>query len=239
MTETRSLTEIANACGTDKGTTIGNAHCYTATYERYFSRLRNEPINLLEIGLSIGGPEHDKPVSRTVYDVPSVRMWQAYFPKAHIIGADISDCSALERERFSFVQVDCGSEESLAKLAENCPPLDIIVDDASHASYHQQLTLKVMFPKLKSGGIYVVEDLDWQPSTYERELPPVPKTAELLADPRHSFWNGMEKPESIELFGRDRLRWNSGIIKFPVLTWRFGIGSKRGKRTKLAIMKKA
>src|SRR5438445_13894138 len=51
----------------------------------------------------------------------------------------------------------------LAELASKERPLDIIIDDGSHASVHQHLTLGVLFPSLKPGGLFVIEDLDWQP----------------------------------------------------------------------------
>jgi len=58
---------------------------------------------------------------------------------------------------------------------------DIIVDDASHASFHQQLTMLRLFPLLKAGGFYIIEDLNWQPTIYEAQFPKVPKTSKLLA----------------------------------------------------------
>lgn len=85
------LTEIANETGTDKGTVHKDGHAYTLVYEPLFEQLRDRPINLLEIGLSIGGPELGQPASRKVTDAPSIRMWHEYFPKARIFGIDISD----------------------------------------------------------------------------------------------------------------------------------------------------
>jgi hypothetical protein len=58
------------------------------------------------------------------------------------------------------------------------PEFDIILDDASHASHHQQNAFLELFPKLTSGGIYIIEDLRWQPEAYER--PGITKTAELF-----------------------------------------------------------
>ena len=49
-----------------------------------------------------------------------------------------------------------------------------------HASYHQQLTFGYLFSLVKSGGLYIIEDMDWQPLEYERTLPKVPKTTALL-----------------------------------------------------------
>jgi hypothetical protein len=41
--------------------------------------------------------------------------------------------------------------------------LDVIIDDGSHASYDEQLTLREFWPLLAEGGWYFIEDLDWQP----------------------------------------------------------------------------
>src|ERR1700739_3579124 len=59
----KSLTEIANAHGTDKGT-MGpsiscGAHNYTDIYEAYFCRNRDQEVALLEIGLGVRGPRWD------------------------------------------------------------------------------------------------------------------------------------------------------------------------------------
>jgi len=55
---------------------------------------------------------------------------------------------------------------NIATATEMLPDLDIIIDDASHASHHQQNAFLTLFPKLRSGGLYIIEDLRWQPKTY-------------------------------------------------------------------------
>ena len=50
--------------------------------------------------------------------------------------------------------------------------------NASHASHHQQNALLEVFPRLPSGALYIIEDLRWQPETYER--PGITKTADLF-----------------------------------------------------------
>jgi hypothetical protein len=175
-----SLTTIANKYSTDKGT-------INREYPRIFMLLRysvlanaDKPINLMEIGLNIGGPELDGSADRKVSDIPSVRMWLEYFPLAHIHGVDISDFSAYQNSSFSFYRADCGDSAALQKVAAAAPKCDVIIDDGSHASYHQQLTFLHFFPLLKSGGLYIIEDLDWQPTNYEKTLPEVPKTHSLF-----------------------------------------------------------
>src|SRR5262249_13345342 len=68
----------------------------------------------------------------------------------------------------------------LERVAQTGVTFDIIIDDGSHASFHQQLTLCTLFKTLKSGGLYFIEDLNWLPETYQRELPSVPHTETLL-----------------------------------------------------------
>jgi hypothetical protein len=73
-----------------------------------------------------------------------------------------------------------GEARDLEKLAAAAPDFDIIIDDASHAFYHQQLAFRVLFPRLADGGLYIIEDPHWQPP-FEGDLPPVPRTGELLS----------------------------------------------------------
>jgi hypothetical protein len=176
----KNLTDLANQFGSDKGTVVGNPpHRYSYLYDLLFAPCRDQPIRFLEMGLAIGGPELGGQVDRRV-ESPSIRMWLEYFPQAHIFGFDISDFSHMADPRFTFIRGDSGSEADLRRLGEASPEYDIIIDDASHASYHQQLALKLMYPRLAEGGLYIIEDLQWQPPLFETILPKVPKTAEFL-----------------------------------------------------------
>jgi len=175
-----SLTKLANDFGTDKGTIILDGHAYTLVYELLFKNLRLQPINLLEVGLLIGGPELGNDANRKVTDAPSIRLWHQYFPHAHIYGVDISDFSQFESEWFSFFKADCGKVEQLRKIARAGVEFEIIIDDGSHASFHQQLTMLKFWPLLRSGGLYIIEDLHSQPRHYEKSLPNTPKTATQL-----------------------------------------------------------
>ncbi|MFN6952622.1 MAG: hypothetical protein ACK4NE_08550 [Albidovulum sp.] len=173
--EAVNLTDLADQYGSDKGST---KHRYTELYHMLFSPLRNRAITFLEMGLQIGGPEHGASPDRQTTDLPSVRMWLEFFPKARIHGLDISDFSWFSAERFTFHRCDMDSRENIVKAAASMPDFDIILDDASHASHHQQNAFLELFPKLKSGGLYIIEDLRWQPQAYER--PGITKTAELF-----------------------------------------------------------
>ena len=170
-----NLTDLADRYGSDKGS---RKHRYTELYQMLFLPYREREIDFLEMGLQIGGPEHGVSADRKTTDAPSVRMWLEYFPNARIHGLDVSDFSWFEAERFSFHRCDMDSRAAIAGAAAGMPAFDIIIDDASHASHHQQNGFLELFSKVKPGGLYVIEDLRWQPEAYEK--PGITKTAALF-----------------------------------------------------------
>jgi len=170
-----NLTDLADRFGSDKGST---KHRYTELYHMLLHPYRNRAINFLEMGLLIGGPEHGIDADRTTADLPSIRMWLEYFPKARIHGLDVSDFAWFTHERFTFHRCDMDERANIATAAKAMPVLNVVIDDASHASHHQQNGFLQLFPQLKSGGLYIIEDLRWQPETYEKKG--ITKTADLF-----------------------------------------------------------
>ena len=141
-----NLKVLAHIYKTDK-----RGHEYLEKYQRHFSSLRFGRINLLEIG--IGGYEDPNAGGN------SLRMWKKYFPFGRIYGIDIVDKSALAEKRIQILQ---GSQTDLPFLEivmEKVLPVTIIIDDGSHISKDVITTFKFLFPKLKKGGWYVVEDI--------------------------------------------------------------------------------
>ena len=165
-----ALTALANKYGSDKGNRAFNRHYYTQSYHRLFAHLRNRPITLLEIGLR-HPEEHRDAVA------PSLCMWRDYFPYAQLIGFDIADFSNVSLSHCRILQGDMSSREDLSRLFA-LGPFDIVIDDGSHASTHQQIALACLFPHVTPGGFYFIEDLNWQPPELERA--DVPQTRTLL-----------------------------------------------------------
>ena len=161
-----TLSALAMRFHSDKGPRLGTerlGHHYTRVYDALFAPRRFEALRILEIGLCRGRVEGWKQD-----DVPSLRMWERYFPNAVVVGADIEDFSAFDGGRVTTRRVDQGDPDGLRRLAEEDGPFDIIIDDGSHASRHQQMTLAALFGRLRPGGVYVIEDLNWQPPDVER-----------------------------------------------------------------------
>lgn len=151
------LTGLANHYRSDKGSVHLGAHNYARVYQRFFEPHRLRPIRFLEIGLL-----HPVDTSGTPTRAPSLNMWRKYFPQASLIGFDIKDFSKVCIPNCEIVRGDAGNPDDLKRLAA-LGPFDIIIDDASHTSEHQQMSLAYLFPSLRPGGMFVVEDLHWQP----------------------------------------------------------------------------
>ena len=169
------VTRLATRHKSDKGLTVFPFHGYSVHYAKLFARLRDQPINILEIGLARRSDRHGHGIT-----CPSLCMWLDYFHKAKVYGFDIDDFSRVHLPRTQIFRGDQGNAQDLLKVATQCQRFDIIIDDGSHASYHQQLTLKTLFPYVARNGLYIIEDLDWQPSALEASLPTVSLTKDLL-----------------------------------------------------------
>lgn len=144
------LTALANKYGSDKGDAVGfNSHSlphnFTEIYNRYFFSRRLQVKKVLELG---------------VYHGASLRMWRDYFPHAHIYGFDVEPSFMFVEDRISTHlcnQVDIGNIEIFINRYGG--DFDLIIDDGDHDTVAQQKTLGIFFRYLKSGGIYIIEDL--------------------------------------------------------------------------------
>lgn len=180
LTAAFNLTQLADGFGSDKGSVAQHPHNYTLLYDMLLGPRRESIRNMIEIGLLVGGPEVGADADRPTGNLPSVKMWLDYFPNAVVHGFDISDFSFFEHPRFRFTRGDSGVAADLERLTARGESFDFIIDDGSHASFHQQLAFQTLFPYLAPGGIYIIEDLHWQSPVYEDKLPSTVTTAALF-----------------------------------------------------------
>lgn len=163
------LTQLANKYLSDKGTTYSCAHGYTRVYGPLLAPLRTSPLRLLEIGLVHGRVQVEVPQAIPELGCPSLRMWADFLPHAEIHGLDIVDFTGLTAsDRVKIWQADQGNRQHLEAVAQRVSAgFDVIIDDGSHASHHQQISLATLFRHLAPGGLYVIEDLHFQPAGLE------------------------------------------------------------------------
>lgn len=212
------LTRLANQYHSDKGTAFGCAHGYTRIYQAILEPARMSALRLAEIGLLHGRTQAEGPDAIARHGCPSLRMWADYLPHAEIHGLDIVDFTAFASDRIKISRGDQGSRADLNQFAQSASgKFDIIIDDGSHASHHQQITLGTLFPYLADGGYYVVEDLHFQPAEFE--IPGIAKTRDFLislstrqaglkiALEQNEFHHLLNNIQSIQLFDSISTRW--------------------------------
>lgn len=132
-----TLDELAQKYGTDKSS---EHHNYAVLYERYLQGLP-ELGALLELGVFKGG---------------SLRMWRGWLPLWKIVGLDIEPKNKIEG--ITILEGDQAEPLVTTALGETHGPFDVIIDDASHLSSLTIASFEQLWPFLKPGGWYVVED---------------------------------------------------------------------------------
>lgn len=152
MRELGILDELGLKYNTDKASkynlrdNVITGHDYLRQYEIFLSTLREDKFMLVELGCFTGA---------------SLKMWKEYFPYAHIVGVDLnSKLSSLEEDRISFICSDAVADTLPDKLSAYNEDILCILDDCSHAWGDQRRSFEMLFPLLKSGGYYIIEDLE-------------------------------------------------------------------------------
>ena len=119
---------------------------YGDIYDKHFAPFRDQPINILEIGVLRGG---------------SMRMWEKYFPNANIFGIDIDkDCLQYQSDRTKIFIGDQSDVSFLRNVKAKIPRVDILIDDGSHRAKDQKITFEEMYYHVRKPGIYLIEDIE-------------------------------------------------------------------------------
>lgn len=126
---------------------------YEALFQRGASR------NILEIGVFEGG---------------SSILFADMLPDAKIVGIDIREpnpavLSHIEQLgyadrvdiRYRTSQDDEPAISAILDEKFGSQPLDVVIDDASHLYDASKRSFEIAFPRLRNGGLYVIEDWAW------------------------------------------------------------------------------
>jgi Methyltransferase domain len=131
-------------------------------YAKEWSKRDGCPVrNVFELGIWYGG---------------SVVFWSEFFRPDKLVAidfADRGDSPALRRYRESrgltgrvktYWKTDQADKTQLGEIvvAEFDGPLDLIIDDASHLYGPTKASFEALFPRLRPGGLYVLEDWAWE-----------------------------------------------------------------------------
>lgn len=161
----KPLALIFEECGCQK-----QVHEYAPGYEKFLAPLRTQrPCRILEVGVLHGA---------------SIKAWLEYFEHPEICCIDIRPQS--RQAVPEGVRFFCGNSADrtfLERVLEKTGgDFDLIVDDGGHRMHEQQIALRVLWPAVRKGGVYVVEDLQtsFAASGYNPAL--WPGTVSILAD---------------------------------------------------------
>lgn len=141
-----NLNKLALIHRTDKF----GGHFYTLHYQHFFRKFKFKKMNVLEIG--VGG--YNDPIRGG----NSLRMWKSYFPFSKIYSIDIYDKSKLQEKRIKIFKGSQVDAILLERICNEVGEFDLIIDDGSHINEHVIQSFEFLFPRLKRGGYYVIED---------------------------------------------------------------------------------
>ena len=125
-------------------------HSYELCYEKHFLPVKNEPINILEIGIFKG---------------ESMKVWLEYFPNATVYGIDIfqrikeNELPILKNPRVKYLKLDSVSKQAKQIITENWGDIkfDFIIDDGLHTPVANRLTFLNFIDFLKNDGVFFMK----------------------------------------------------------------------------------
>ncbi len=173
------IRNLARKSGSDRG----SSPTYCEEYTKLFEPIINKKLVILEIGVHQGG---------------SLLMWGEYFKKSKIYGLDDFHRGEVKQKYNPHNKIKCsydyvvervsvnknitpikgsqGSVEDLDKALDIIgEEIDIIIDDGAHWPDFIDISLGRLFPKLKSGGMYIVEDVSTSEERQAKKLSQKPE----------------------------------------------------------------
>ena len=172
---------------------LTNKHLH-GYFELYYSLLKslnrasNARLCIIELGMGSIGNEKSTMKGfyegmRRIHNLEypfggCLRLWERFFSKPPLlIGWDLEiDMDRIVWKNHNYVQVDTTDQVSL-RLAtaktlsiledKNADGIDMFIDDGLHEPASQLSVMKAVYPYIKHGGYYIIEDVNVDGITYE------------------------------------------------------------------------
>jgi hypothetical protein len=128
---------------------VGTKHPgYYSRYDRFFRNNDFVPTGILEIGVHQG---------------ESTKVFATAYPDAKIVALDLKRYDHLDFSDFgniTYLGADQTDRQRLEEVIKDefSAGFDLVIEDASHIGAYAHITFHTVFPHLKPGGIYIVED---------------------------------------------------------------------------------
>jgi len=146
-----SLVEIWKDNNTDK---VLNG--FAELYDKLFGPIREDVRSILEIGIDQGW---------------SIKGWREFFPNATIFAVDIREeaVSTVRNDWHTIALVGDVTDREFMRDTFCRSRYDIVIDDGSHYNTDVFNAFEQLWPRVKSGGYYFVEDI--QCPEWDRDHP--------------------------------------------------------------------
>lgn len=139
------MEDVLSQLGIKYGTDKADVHQFTPFYNSHLEKHREDFKYVMEIGILTNA---------------SLKMWQDYFPNATIVGVDNEVREEYVSDRTKIFLADQSQPFQLERVIDlTTKEYDMILDDGSHIVSHQYISWGTLFPYVKSGGYYIIEDL--------------------------------------------------------------------------------
>ena len=126
-------------------------HHFEYLYGIHLGPIRQLPINMLEIGLGCTMPRGPG---------KSIILWNEYFPNASLSILEFDkNCAERFRSKVKNLYTGDQSDFNVLKQVSQSGPYDVIIDDGGHSRKQQINSLIGLWPHVKPGGFYIVEDI--------------------------------------------------------------------------------
>jgi len=169
---------------------------YSPLYSTLFSHLQDRSLQFLEIGIGTMIP--NAPSSMVGYALShyrpggSLRAWRDFFENGFIYGMDIQPDTQFQEDRIQTFLCDSTNKKDTDERLPKQLYFDIILDDGNHHYEAQLKTLYNFYPKLRKGGIYIIEDI--YPSS---ELLKYPELIEKIIGHDTFFFVGLKNNQCV------------------------------------------
>ena len=123
-------------------------HFYIDVYDSLLSSWKDEPVQLMELGIASGA---------------SVMMWAQYFTKGTILGLDIVEPVRKDYldtiKNLGLIFGDAYNTDNAQYLNVHLPKQDVFIEDGAHDIDNQITALLKYHTLVKPGGYYICEDM--------------------------------------------------------------------------------
>jgi cephalosporin hydroxylase len=178
---------------------------YFPAYEAHFSRYRDQPITMFEIGCGEGG---------------SLQLWKGFFgPHAQIVGIDIAErCKGYEEDQIAVRIGSQSDTDFLDTVLQEFGAPDIVLDDGSHQMDDIHASFRHLYPLMAARGVYAVEDLHTAYWPHYggglREPGSFMETCKVLVDELHADWTVSHSPPTAFTRSTTSIHFYNSLVVF-------------------------